>query len=40
MAESDMFFPFPNAIFRLAVGLSNILDNELNWGKPMEGFHR
>lgn len=22
------------------VGLSNILDNELNWGKPMEGFHR
>ena len=22
------------------VGLSNILDNELNGGKPMEGFHR
>ena len=22
------------------VGLSNILDNELNWGKPMEGSHR
>ena len=24
----------------LRVGLSNILDNELNGGKPMEGFHR
>ena len=25
---------------RLNVGLSNILDNELNGGKPMEGSHR
>ena len=22
------------------VDLSNILDNELNWGKPMKGSHR
>ena len=30
----------PFSVRRGGVGLSNILDNELNRGKPMEGSHR